>query len=183
MRWRVLITNSIVLAGITWMVAVGFEKKASKLIPSLKAVPGVELADIASLEERASFSPSTSTITALVTAYLDREQPGLASAVIERAPAEVRREPMVAQLHARALFQRGRAREALAVAKEAHEACVSSSTGERLCPSWLVAKTTRQLAFFDEVVAAGIEDPYESPGATKAAYEKSAREVRLVAVR
>ena len=183
MRWRVLITNSIVLAGITWMVAVGVEKKASKLVPSLKAVPGVELTDIAGLEESASCSSSSSTISALVTAYLDRGQPGLATAVIEKAPAEVRGEPAIAQLHARALFQRGRAREALAVAKEASDACLPSSVGERRCPSWLVAKSIRQLAFFTEVVAAGIEDPYENPGATKAAYEKSGREVRLVAVR
>lgn len=183
MRVRVLFANAVVLAGITWVAAVGTEKQASKLLPSLKPVAGVEQADITKLEERASLSPTTATVVELVTAYLDRDQPGLASAVIERAPSEIQRRPEVAQLHARALFQRGRAREALAVAKDASDACAASPSGEKRCPAWLVAKTARQLAFFDQVVAAGIEDPYANPAGTKAAYERSAREVRLVAMK
>jgi hypothetical protein len=47
----------------------------------------------------------------------------------------------------------------------------------------LVAKTARQVAFFEQVVAAGIDDPQEDPSATVAAYERSAHAVRLVAMR
>lgn len=186
MRWPVFITNGVVLAGITWMVAVGTEKQAAKLLPSPKPTPGLEIADVSKLEERASISPTIASVAELTKAYLERDQPGLAMAVIERAPAEIRGEPLIAELHARALFQRGRAREALAVAREASEACSarpsSASSEARRCPAWLVAKTTRQLAFFQEVVAAGIEDPYQNPAGTKAAYERSTREVRLVAM-
>jgi hypothetical protein len=90
----------------------------------------------------------------------------------------VRERPEVAQLYARALFHRGHAREALAIARDASTACDSGS-----CPAWLVAKTTRQVAFFEQVVAAGIDDPQHDPAATLAAYERSAHEVRLVAMR
>ena len=45
------------------------------------------------------------------------------------------------------------------------------------------AKTTRQVAFLEQVVAAGIDDPQADPLATHAAYERSAHEVRLVAMR
>src|SRR5262249_37234606 len=112
-------------------------------------------------------------------AYLDRQQPGLATAVIEKAPTEVRERPEVAHLYARALFHRGRAREALAVARDASDTCSDASS----CPSWLVAKTARQVAFFEQVVAAGIDDPQEDPSATVAAYERSTHAVRLVAMR
>jgi hypothetical protein len=183
MRFRGLLSSGIVIAGLAWMALGATEKQTAKVLPSLKPVAGVQMADISGLEERASFSPSAANIAELATAYLDQNQPGLATAAIERAPSEIRRQPAVAQLHARALFQRGRAREALAVAKDAHDACVSAAAGERRCPSWLAAKTAGQLAFFKEVVAAGIEDPYADPSGTKAAYERSAREIRLVAVR
>src|SRR4029078_9745062 len=89
--------------------------------------------------------PSRAATAALASAYLDRDQPGLATAVIEKAPRAVRERPEVAQLYARALFHRGHAREALAVARDASNACESAS-----CPAWLVAKTARQVAFFEQ---------------------------------
>jgi hypothetical protein len=182
MRLRVLFANAVVLAGITWVAAVGTEKQASKLLPSLKPVAGVAQGDVTKLEDQASRTPTVAAVSELVMAYLDRNQPGLASAVIDRAPVEIQRQPEVAQLRARALFQRGRARDALAAAKEASDACASRSSSEKRCPAWLVAKSARQLAFFEQVVAAGIEDPYTNPEGTKAAYERSAPAVRLVAM-
>jgi hypothetical protein len=165
------------------MVAMSIGERATKILPPLRVTPETTVADIASLETNASFSPTRENVAALAVAYLERDQPGLASAVIEKAPAEVRRRPEIAHLHARALFLRGRPREALATAKESQDVCVSQQGGEARCPSWLVAKTARQVAFFTEVVAAGIEDPLANPAGTRAAYERSAREVRLVAMR
>jgi hypothetical protein len=82
-------------------------------------------------------------------------------------------------MQARALFQRGHAREALAVARGASETCNDAEA----CPAWLMAKTARQVAFLEQVVAAGIDDPQQNPAATRAAYERSAHAVRLVAMR
>ena len=132
---------------------------------------------MASLESEAAKDPSVPSTAALANAYLAREQPGLASAVLERAPVIVRQHPEIAHIYARTLFHRGHAREALAVAEQASDAC---SIG---CPAWLVAATSRQVAFLGEVVAAGIEDPLVDPRATRAAYDRSVHEVRLVAMR
>lgn len=183
MRWHVLITNGIVLAGIVWTVAMGTGKDAAKVLPHVRSTSEFKAADITALETNASFTPSRENVVALAVAYLERDQPGLASAVIERAPAEVRAQPEIAHLHARALFLRGRPSEALATAKDALDVCASSGATASRCPSWLIAKTARQVAFFREVVDAGIEDPLADPAGTKAAYERSAREVRLVAMR
>jgi hypothetical protein len=172
MRGRFLVANGLVLAGIAWMSSfAGMEVRAAQVLPR-----GAELAP---LESEAALSPSARSVSALAGAYLDREQPGLASAVIERAPREMRERPEVAQLYARALFHRGRAREALAVARDASDACPDTAA----CPAWLVARTTRQVAFLEQVVAAGIDDPRDNPSGTRAAYERSTHEVRLVAMR
>jgi hypothetical protein len=68
----------------------------------------------------------------------------------------------------------------LAVVRDARDACEASAES---CSAWQFAKAERQRAFLEQVVAAGIEDPLAEPEATRAAYERSAREVRLVAMR
>jgi hypothetical protein len=161
---------------MAWMATFGgMEVRAARVLPAHIASESVD-----ELEQVAAVSPaSAGPVAALARAYLDREQPGLATAVIERAPRSVQERPEVAQLYARALFHRGRAREALAVARDASERCGEQAT----CPAWLIAKTARQVAFFKQVVAAGIDDPQVDPTATLAAYERSSHEVRLVAMR
>jgi hypothetical protein len=177
MGWRVVVANGLVLGGIAWMLAQGTETQAVTLLPEGKT-PNLE--GVAALETQAALSPTAPAVAELAGAYLDRDQPGLATAVIEKASIEIRSRPDIGQLHARALFNRGQAREALAVARDANSRCDALGVG---CAPWLVAKTSRQLAFLEEVVAAGIEDPQADPAATMAAYERSAREVRLVAMR
>lgn len=178
MRLGMLVANGLVLGAIGWMVALGgTEQRAAELFPQ-KAQASAAPADFQGLEAKAALAPSAGSVAALSAAYLDRGQPGLATAVMEKAPREIRERPEVAQLYARALFHRGRVRDALAVARDANEACVEGS-----CAPWLVAKTARQVAFFEQVVAAGIDDPSTNPDATLAAYDRSAHEVRLVAMR
>lgn len=179
MRVRFLVANGLVLGGIAWMAAFGgMEVRATQVLPhgssSLAAV-----AELDALEARVAHAPDTASVAALAGAYLDREQPGLATAVIEKAPRAVRERPEVAAVQARALFQRGHAREALAVAREASDACSDATS----CPAWLMAKTARQVAFLEQVVAAGIDDPQQNPAATRAAYERSTHAVRIVAMR
>lgn len=179
MRVRFLAVNGLVLGAIGWMAAFGgMEVRATQVLPSAKSTVAA-VAELDALEARVARAPDAGSVAALAGAYLDREQPGLATAVIEKAPRAVRERPEVAVLSARALFHRGHAREALAVARDASDACSDVS----VCPAWLMAKTSRQVAFLKEVVAAGIEDPSENPAATRAAYERSAHEVRLVAMR
>jgi hypothetical protein len=164
------------------MVGTGTGTKPTSILPALRSTPDLQLVDMTALETSASLSPTSENVAALATAYLDRDQPGLASAVLEKVPADVRRSPELGHLQARALFQRGRPREALVTAKEVQDSCASPAPGAPRCSAWLTAKTSRQVAFFREVVGAGIEDPRADPAATMAAYERSAREVRTVAM-
>jgi hypothetical protein len=181
---RALVANALVLGGMAWMLVSGTEQRAA---PVLGPEPRAMADDIARLEASASAPPTSASVVALAGAYLDREQPGLAAAVIERAPRELRDRPEVALLRARTLFHRGHSREALAVARDAYAACAAHEAevdpGPSACPAWLEARTARQLAFLTEVVAAGVDDPVADPLATLAAYERSTREVRLVAMR
>ena len=170
---RILVANGLCLAGMAWMLVSGTDQRATPLLGA--ADHG---ADLAGLEARAAGAPSAPAVVALASAYLDRDQPGLATAVIDRAPRELQARPEVALLRARTLFHRGHAREALAVAREADDACAATA-----CPAWVGTRTARQLAFLEEVVAAGVDDPQADPRATRAAYERSTREVRLVAMR
>jgi hypothetical protein len=176
MRLRLLVVNGLILGAVGWMATLGgVGVRAAELLPRKSSTP----ADFAKLESQAAVSHDARSIADLAGAYLDRGQPGLATAVIEQAPSEVRSRPEIAGLHARALFHRGRARQALAVAREAADSCAEG----RSCPAWLLAKTARQVAFLEQVVAVGIDDPQDNPEAIRAAYERSAREVRLVAMR
>ncbi len=183
MRVGMLVANGLVLGAIGWMASLGgTEQRAAELFPSRTPASNSATtapADFQGLEARAALTPTSGSVAALAGAYLDRGQPGLATAVIEKAPREMQQRPEIAVLHARALFHRGRVREALAIARDAGDSCSDGAT----CAPWLVAKTTRQVAFFEQAVAAGIEDPITNPDATLAAYDRSSHEVRLVAMR
>lgn len=180
MRVGMLVANGLVLGAIGWMASLGgTEQRAEQLFPWGAQVGIAAAADFQGLEARAALAPSAGSVAALAGAYLDRGQPGLATAVIEKSPREMQARPEIAQLRARALFHRGQVRNALAVARDARESCTDSAP----CAPWLVAKTARQVAFFEQVVAAGIEDPTSNPDATLAAYDRSSHEVRLIAMR
>jgi hypothetical protein len=181
MGLRLLLGNALVIGGVLWMLAAGTETRAAMLLPDAAGTRGLTAtgaSTVGALETEAALDPGSAAVAELATAYLERDQPGLASAVIEKAPRAVRERPEIAHLEARALFHRGRARQALALARDVQASC----DGDR-CAPWLVAKSTRHLAFLEEVVAAGIDDPELDRAATRAAYDRSAREVRLVAMR
>lgn len=172
--------NGIVVMGAMWMFVQGTQTGALGLLPKPNAntqdvAPSAVLAQ---MESDAVRAPSAGNVAKLAHAYLDRGHPGLAAAAIARAPEEVRASPEVAHAEARALLLRGKAAEALAVARDAEGKCEDGA-----CPAWLVARTSRQVAFLKELTAAGVEDPEVDPEATRAAYDKSLRSVRLVAMR
>lgn len=176
-----LLVNAVVLAGIGWLSTFGASGVQTKSVLSMsKGSMTVSAADLDALESAAARSPSAETIRALASVYVDRNQPGLACAAIERASSEIQLDPRVADVHARALFHRGRAREALAVVEGSLSACEADANA---CRSWQVAKVRGQAAFLHEVVAAGIEDPMSDPAGVRAAYERSNHQVGLVAMR
>jgi len=179
MRFDLLLANGVILGMVGLMAAFGgVGVEVRELLPR-KAGPSAASAGLAELETEVAHAPTVRAVASLAGAYLERNQPGLASAVIEKAPRALREQPEVAEVYARTLFRRGHARKALAVAREAGEACVESES----CAPWVLLKTARQVAFLEQVVAAGIEDPDSNPAAIAAAYHRSAREVGMVAMR
>jgi hypothetical protein len=180
MRSALLVSNAFVLTAIAWISLVGPSTPSKSLLPAASKTLAISGVDLAALEERAALSPSVESVSNLSSAYVDHGQPGLACAVIERSDRAIRSDLAVADIHARALFHRGRPREALAVVQDALAACESEKTS---CRSWQTSKARGQVAFLHEVVTAGIEDPMADPSALRAAYERSTKKVGLVAMR
>ena len=184
MRRGKLLLNGLVIVAAAWMFAHGTETGATGLLPAKIRTPISTDPGLAALEERAALAPGTGTVGKLAAAYLDREQPGLASAVIEKASPAVRATPEISHLYARALLHRGKVPEALAIARQVESACEASiDASNRDCPAWVMARNARQLAFLEEMSAAGIDDPAINPDGARAAYDRSARQVRFVAMR
>jgi hypothetical protein len=193
MRRGKLLLNGLVIAGAAWMFVHGTETGASGLLPAHARAPISTDPGLSALEDRAALAPDVDTVGKLAAAYLDREQPGLASAVIERSSPAVRSAPEIAHLYARALLHRGKVPEALAIARQVESTCEASidppaahrdsREAKNACPAWLLARSVRQLAFLEEMSAAGIEDPATNPDGTRAAFDRSSREIRFVAMR
>jgi predicted Zn-dependent protease len=176
-----LVANAVVLVGIAWLATLGASGVQSKsLLSATTTTKAVESSAMEALESAAVRSPSVESITALASLYVDHGQPGLACGAIERASRDIQLDPRVADVHARALFHRGRAREALAVAEDSLAACASEG---RACRSWQVAKVRGEASFLQEVVSAGIDDPMENPAGVRAAYERSNERMGRVAMR
>lgn len=187
MRRGRLLVNGLVIAAAAWMVVHGTKTRASGLLPARPdRAPISTVAELATLEERAALAPDAENVGKLATAYLERDQPGLATAVLEKASPAVRATPEITHLYARALLHRGKVPEALATARQVEAACEASMEqpgAQASCPAWLLARSARQIAFLEEMSAAGIEDPALNPDGARAAYDRSSREIRFVAMR
>lgn len=120
---------------------------------------------------------------ALAQSYLDARAPGLALRAIESAPAEVRAQPELEHVYARALFEQGRSADALAVERRVVRACSDLKVGRArtsgACDPWLAASAARRVAIFHELVALGVEDAQAHPEASAIAYHNATREARL----
>lgn len=168
------LANALVLVGVASMGMMAGQTQVQPLVSTALA------AEVSPLEEAVARDGSPHAVRQLATAYLDRNEPGLATAVLEGAPAQTRRDPGVAYAEVRALYARGRASEALAVLRSVERACDAGADGA--CPAWLAAKVTRQASFLEALRDAGVEDPAAQPVLAQAALERSRRHGRVVAM-
>lgn len=135
---------------------------------------------ISQLETKAAASPKDpAALRDLVQAYLDVRQPGMAIGAIERAPSEVRDEPTVEHLYARALLDQGRSADALAAEKRVLAKCADPSTEAPVCSSYLIASATRRAEIIEQLVQLGVEDANAQPEASSLAYHNATRQVSL----
>ena len=111
------VLNGLVLmaAGAVWMAS-GSEHEHAVLSPLGGAADPVA---IESLESQVAASPNDDAkLRTLAQAYMDARAPGLALAIIQRAPAPLQGNAKVEHLYARALIDEGRAQDALTVERD-----------------------------------------------------------------
>ncbi len=135
---------------------------------------------MALLEEQAAEAPAdTAKLKELAQAYLDARQPGMALAVIERAPVAVRSDPSVDHLYARALLDQGRSADALAAERRVLARCEDPATEVPTCSTFLIASATRRAEILEQLVQLGVEDANAHPEASSIAYANATRQVSI----
>lgn len=146
-----------------------------------KAVVGDNHAGrVTKLEEAAATQPSDhAKLVELAQAYLDARQPGMALGAIERAPLDVRTEPRVEHLYARALLDQGRSADALAAEKRVLGRCADPYLIGPTCSTWLIASATRRAEIIEQLVELGVEDANAQPEASSLAYHNATRQVGI----
>jgi hypothetical protein len=174
MRLLPQLINGLFLATVA---TVGLFAGRTHVQPLVRDAFGTEVQE---LEDAAARRTDRDSVRALASAYLDRNEPGLARAALDRAPPDAIEDPSFAYVEARALYSSGRAGEALSVLRGALAGC--EGTARPRCPAWLVAKTSRQAAFLDALVSVGVEDAAAHPEAARLALERTRREGRVVAI-
>lgn len=132
---------------------------------------------LAKLEARVVAAPSDELARRdLAQAYLDARSPGLALRAIEAAPVDVRQQPRIEHVYARALAENGQSGDALRAERRALAACASETTR---CETWFIAAATRRADILGELVSSGIEDAQAYPERSAIAYFNATRQARL----
>ncbi len=144
--------------------------------PARAIVAGVDLGvPVRELETRAGKNPSDgAALVALVSAYLERNAPGLAQAALEHAPAVLRSEPRVADLRVRTLILLGRVQLAFAT-----QSALLVECSRRNCGPELEGRGRHRLAWLRELLQLEVADPREEPERANLAYRLASRQVQL----
>lgn len=164
-----LVLNGVVLSGVLTLLLVDAGAAPAPVL----STPDQTLA---ALEAAAVDDASAAKVGALVSAYLERQQPGLAQAVLDRHPELDGAELALAR--SRVALARGdvplaRHQSALALAS-----CEAPGSD---CSATVVGRAVRQSSYLDSLENAGVIDPAHHPVAARAALAESRREVVLAA--
>jgi hypothetical protein len=171
----VRVVNGLVLVAAAGLFAASGSVHEHPVLTSVG--DATSAARIGALEAQVAAAPGDDcSVRALAQAYLDAQAPGMALAVIERAPLNVRTLAKVEHLQSRALIEEGRARDALAVEREVLETC---TIADGVCDSWLFASARRRADILEELAAVGVEDARAEPEASAVAYRNATRDVRI----
>jgi hypothetical protein len=122
-------------------------------------------------------------LCALVGAYLDARQPGLAVVLVAGALPAVRADVRVRHAYARALVDEGRNDEALAVERRVVASCRPLADGPSAphgCDSILLASAMRRADILDALVSLGVEDARAHPEEALVAYQNATREAHVM---
>jgi hypothetical protein len=171
------------LVAAAWVSAAPQREKpllASGEPASLAALSSARVRD---LESSVALHRDDAAVTrALAQAYVDARAPGLAVALIERAPAPVRDDVRTRHSLARALLDQGRGERALRVERAVLATCLPIADGSGPvagCDPTLLASASRRIGILSELVALGVEDAEAHPEAARLAYLNATRDARV----
>jgi len=132
-------------------------------------------AEVATLEAEVGKDPTNAVVLhALVEAYLVRKAPGLAQAALDRAPAEVRQQPSIADQRVRTLTLLGHPQLAFVAQNAVLAECSRSE-----CTRELVGRGRHRLEWLRQLLEMDIADPRMEPNRALLAYRLASRQVVL----
>lgn len=138
---------------------------------------------VRTLEQSVSDNPDDAeAVSKLAQGYLDAHSPGLAINTIVNAPDQVRAQPPVMHLYARAMLEEGRSQDALQMEKRVLQRCAQIqplAPNVQPCSSYLIASATRRVDILTELQKLGVEDAQAHPEQSEIAYHNATREVGL----
>ena len=144
--------------------------------PARPIVAGRDLnAEVAALEEQVGKDPTNAVVLhALVEAYLVHHAPGLAQAALDRAPAEVRYQPSIADQRVRTLTLLGHPQLAFAA-----QNAVLAECSRIECTRELVGRGRYRLEWLRQLLELDVADPRAEPNRALLAYRLASRQVTL----
>jgi hypothetical protein len=159
--------NGVALTGVLTMLLIGSEGRPTAVVQAADD-------ELTAMENVAAREPTAASIGALASEYLDRREPGLAQALLDRHPQLDGAE--LAFARSRTALGRGDLAEAERLTELTLAICDVSATA---CTAKLFGRTLHQASYLRALSDAGIADPAINPEAAAALVERSGRLVRL----
>ena len=164
--------NGLMLLGIAGFAAAN----ASQRTPERVISPSKN-AGMVTLEQAAALNPGDpQAVRPLVQSYLDQDAPGLAVAVLERAPRAAFASPSLGEIAASAYLSVGRSEDALVLTRHLLAQCDRDTAP---CEASFVLRNARREQVLTAIVDMGIKDPMQNPEAVALAYQRTVRQVRV----
>ena len=125
-----LVVHGVLATAAATVLLVGSQGEAASIVQTTDGQ-----AQVASLESDVANAPTPTSISALVSAYLEREQPGLAQAVLDAHPELD--DARTTHERARVALAQGEVDHALSLSRLALATCENDASGPRACPKAL----------------------------------------------
>lgn len=162
--------NIVVLLGLILAAATITARRTPARVSSAP-----ESAELAALEDAAARAPGdTEAVRALVRGYIERDEPGLAVAALQRSPAAAVESPAATDLAAIAYLNAGLGTAALSMSRRTLLLCEKQG-----CEQALRTRASRRVSLIETVLEMGVEDVYANPDAFELAYRRTVRHVRV----
>jgi hypothetical protein len=162
----------LVLSAVFWLQSGSQKEKPVFAADRIDAVAGLERAYAKDPKNEANQR-------ALVEAYLDASQPGLAESVLARS---LMKQVATRHLMVRVLLFQGHASAALAESKKVLEVCsvpVTAGAVFEACSEELLVAAQKRHKLLQEMVDRGVEDVYATPETAALFLEKASVRVRV----